>query len=318
MKEWFGTAARLVTGGVWIWAGAAQAAAPRRRACSRSAPTSCCPATAPRRSATCSRCSRSSSALCLVLGLLTRGAAVRLRAAVRRLHHRHRVGLGARHHHRLRLLRRRRVRPGRRLEVPVGDRPRRRPAAALGVPRLAGPHPARPRQPALPASAPTLTLDLDPTSTTAALRSLTMTTQAHDQQGEAAAARRARRRGAEGEAAPGAAPADPHRRSASSVVIALVVGGGFLINSMRDDTSDGSGDRSPPPGSAFGLTIGSDDGAAPRWSSTRTSSARSAASSRRPATSSWRSWPPTARCRSSTARSSSSTRLGSLLRAVRR
>ena len=50
----------------------------------------------------------------------------RVGAAVRGVHHRHRVGLGARHRDRLRLLRWRRLRPRRHLEVPLGDRPRRR------------------------------------------------------------------------------------------------------------------------------------------------------------------------------------------------
>ena len=42
------------------------------------------------------------------------------------------------------------------------------------------------------------------------------------------------------------------------VAIALIVGGGFLINSMRDDTVTNA-QAVPPPGSEFGLTIGSDD-----------------------------------------------------------
>ena len=51
-------------------------------------------------------------------------------------------------------------------KYPLGDRPRRRAAPALGVPRLAGPHPDRPRQPAVPAAYrpdldPDLDLDLD-------------------------------------------------------------------------------------------------------------------------------------------------------------
>jgi protein-disulfide isomerase len=42
------------------------------------------------------------------------------------------------------------------------------------------------------------------------------------------------------------------------VAIVLVVGGGFLINSMRDDTTETAG-KIPPPGSEYGLTIGSAD-----------------------------------------------------------
>ena len=42
------------------------------------------------------------------------------------------------------------------------------------------------------------------------------------------------------------------------VAIALVVGGGFLINSMRDDTKATAG-KIAPPGSQYGLTIGSAD-----------------------------------------------------------
>jgi protein-disulfide isomerase len=42
------------------------------------------------------------------------------------------------------------------------------------------------------------------------------------------------------------------------VVIALVVGAGFLINSMRDDTKETAA-KIPPPGSQYGLTIGSAD-----------------------------------------------------------
>ena len=42
------------------------------------------------------------------------------------------------------------------------------------------------------------------------------------------------------------------------VAIALVVGAGFLINSMRDDTKETAG-KIPPPGSQYGLTIGSAD-----------------------------------------------------------
>ena len=41
------------------------------------------------------------------------------------------------------------------------------------------------------------------------------------------------------------------------VAIVLVVGGGFLINSMRDDTKETAGNI-PPPGSQFGLTLGSE------------------------------------------------------------
>ncbi len=40
------------------------------------------------------------------------------------------------------------------------------------------------------------------------------------------------------------------------VAIALVVGGGYLINSMRDDTKE-TASKIPPPGSQYGLTIGS-------------------------------------------------------------
>jgi protein-disulfide isomerase len=40
------------------------------------------------------------------------------------------------------------------------------------------------------------------------------------------------------------------------VVIALIVAGGFLINSMRDNTKTAAA-KIPPPGSSFGLTIGS-------------------------------------------------------------
>ena len=42
------------------------------------------------------------------------------------------------------------------------------------------------------------------------------------------------------------------------VAIALVVGAGFLINSMRDDTNETAA-KIPPPGSQYGLTIGSAD-----------------------------------------------------------
>jgi len=42
------------------------------------------------------------------------------------------------------------------------------------------------------------------------------------------------------------------------VAIALVVGVGFLFNSMRDDTQE-TADQIPPPGSQYGLTIGSAD-----------------------------------------------------------
>jgi protein-disulfide isomerase len=42
------------------------------------------------------------------------------------------------------------------------------------------------------------------------------------------------------------------------VVIALIVAGGFLINSMRDDTKETAA-KIPPPGSQYGLTIGSAD-----------------------------------------------------------
>jgi protein-disulfide isomerase len=42
------------------------------------------------------------------------------------------------------------------------------------------------------------------------------------------------------------------------VAIALVVGAGFLINSMRDDTKKVAA-KIPPPGSQYGLTIGSAD-----------------------------------------------------------
>ena len=42
------------------------------------------------------------------------------------------------------------------------------------------------------------------------------------------------------------------------VAIALVVGGGFLINSMRDDSKETAA-RIPPPGSQYGVTIGSAD-----------------------------------------------------------
>jgi protein-disulfide isomerase len=42
------------------------------------------------------------------------------------------------------------------------------------------------------------------------------------------------------------------------VAIALVVGGGFLINSMRDDTKE-TASKIPPPGSQYGLTLGSAD-----------------------------------------------------------
>jgi len=38
--------------------------------------------------------------------------------------------------------------------------------------------------------------------------------------------------------------------------IALIIGGGFVINSMRDDTKE-TASAVPPPGSAYGLTIGS-------------------------------------------------------------
>jgi protein-disulfide isomerase len=40
------------------------------------------------------------------------------------------------------------------------------------------------------------------------------------------------------------------------VAIALIVGGGFVINSMRDDTQE-TASKVPPPGSPYGLTIGS-------------------------------------------------------------
>ena len=40
--------------------------------------------------------------------------------------------------------------------------------------------------------------------------------------------------------------------------IALVVGGGFLINSLRDDTK-ATAATIPPPGSAYGVTIGAAD-----------------------------------------------------------
>jgi protein-disulfide isomerase len=42
------------------------------------------------------------------------------------------------------------------------------------------------------------------------------------------------------------------------VAIVLVVGAGFLINSMRDDTKETAA-KIPPPGSQYGLTIGSAD-----------------------------------------------------------
>ncbi len=42
------------------------------------------------------------------------------------------------------------------------------------------------------------------------------------------------------------------------VAIALIVGAGFLINSMRDDTKETAA-KIPPPGSQYGLTIGSAD-----------------------------------------------------------
>ena len=89
------------------------------------------------------------------------------------------------------------------------------------------------------------------------------------------------------------------------VAIALIVGAGFVINSMRDDTTE-TASRSRRPAASTASPSGRRRHRT-RWSSTRTSSARSAGSSRRPATSSWRSWPTRARCRSSTARSCSST-----------
>ena len=120
-----GLAARLVVGGVWIWAGAAQAA--RSRVERHRGPR--VPAAAGLDVA--DGVGRALPmvevvvGVCLVVGLLTRVSAASLGAAAGRVHHRHRLGLGARHLDQLRLLRRRRTRPRRDRQVPLGDRPRR-------------------------------------------------------------------------------------------------------------------------------------------------------------------------------------------------
>ncbi len=75
MKEWFGTLARLVVGGVWLAAGLLKVPT-ARRACEPCGPTTCCPSRSCRPSGTGCPPSRSSSALALVVGALTRWVAV--------------------------------------------------------------------------------------------------------------------------------------------------------------------------------------------------------------------------------------------------
>ena len=76
---------RAGSGWVWwrAWSSAGSGSSPARSscptrppACAPCAPTTCCPRRSCRRSATCCPCSRSWSGVCLVLGLLTRAAAV--------------------------------------------------------------------------------------------------------------------------------------------------------------------------------------------------------------------------------------------------
>ena len=90
----------------------------RRAACAPSAPTTCCRSRSCRRSGYALPVVEVVLGVCLVLGLLTRAMAVRVGAAVRGLHHRHRVGVGARAADRLRLLRRRRRDRGRDAKYP--------------------------------------------------------------------------------------------------------------------------------------------------------------------------------------------------------
>ena len=107
MKEWLGTAARLVVGGVWIVAGALKLTDPAESVAAVRAYELLPGSRGADRSATCCRSSRSSSGLLLVARPADPGRRRGLRAAVRRVHHRHRLGVGARHRDRLRLLRRR-------------------------------------------------------------------------------------------------------------------------------------------------------------------------------------------------------------------
>ena len=143
------SADRPRVGVVKEWLGLARAARDRRRVDRRRRRSSC--PTRPQsvravrayqllpgvggaaRSATCCRWSRSSSGSRLVLGLLTRAGRGGLRGPVRAVHRRHRLRVGARHQHRLRLLRRRGLRPGRLVDVPLGDRPRRRRCCSLSL-----------------------------------------------------------------------------------------------------------------------------------------------------------------------------------------
>ena len=104
------------------------------------APTTCCRRRSSRRSGTCCPSSRSSSALCLVLGVLTRGAAVvsalLFVAFIIGISRAWARGLLDR----VRVLRRRRGDPRRGRRLPLGDRPRRRPAGAQPVARRTPAH----------------------------------------------------------------------------------------------------------------------------------------------------------------------------------
>ena len=134
VKDWIGLVARLVTGGVWIVAGLLKLPDPAGSVRAVRAydllPESVVPTVG-----------HALPILEVVVGALPRarpadpGHGRGVGAAVRRLHHRDRLGLGARAGDRLRLLRRRRPARRRLGQVPRRDRPRRRPAAGVAVAR---------------------------------------------------------------------------------------------------------------------------------------------------------------------------------------
>src|SRR6266540_350051 len=175
----------------------------------------------------------------------------RLRAVVRGLHHRHRVGVVARHPDRVRLLRRGRVRRERDFGVPLGDRARRRPAAAVGVPGLAPAYGALGRRLDLPR----LSNPDDPDDP--------VNPWVHHRKARSMSRKAAR----ESAAARAAAVLAEQQRAESrrrlfivgGVVLSvlLIVGVGFAIQSNRDTTG---GNAATPTGSASATASASDTG----------------------------------------------------------
>ena len=153
VKEWFGTLARLVVGGVWLVAGLLKvsdgAASVRAVRAYDLLPEAVVPTVGHALPAL-----EIVIGLALIAGALTRAAAVASSLLLRGVHRRHRLRVGAWAADRVRLLRRRRLRRRRHRQVPRGDRPRRRPAPAVPLAGLATPHQAGARLLHLPSAHP--------------------------------------------------------------------------------------------------------------------------------------------------------------------